>query len=135
MVPTAAAPSWGGSLFFAPWVGLPHRIDADHPAGAEGLRRPPLVDRVEVVHVDFIPLASRTQPTPSYEYSCRKCSRTVELLVRGDETPVCPHCRSTTLTKLPGVVSGHVANGGADADAAGGFGRPQCGLGGCAGLG
>jgi len=46
---------------------------------------------------------------PLYEYSCQKCSREIELLVRGDKTPVCPHCRSTKLTKLLSVVSGHVA--------------------------
>jgi len=71
---------------------------------------------------------------PLYEYSCQECSRKIELLVRGDETPVCPHCHGTRLTKLLSVVSGHVAGGG-DAGAAGGCGRPQCGMGGCAGLG
>jgi hypothetical protein len=33
------------------------------------------------------------------------------------------------------VVSGHVANGGGDSAPAAGCGRPQCGMGGCAGLG
>ena len=55
---------------------------------------------------------------PLYEYSCQKCSRKIELLVRGDETPVCPHCESTKLTKLLSVVSGHVAGGGGDSVAA-----------------
>ena len=45
---------------------------------------------------------------PLYEYSCQKCSRKIELLIRGDEKPVCPHCQSTKLTKLLSVVSGHV---------------------------
>ncbi len=72
---------------------------------------------------------------PLYEYSCEKCSRKVELLIRGDEKPQCPHCHSTKLTKLLSVVSGHVANGGGDPGAGGGCGRPQCGMGGCAGLG
>ena len=35
---------------------------------------------------------------PLYEYSCEKCSRKVELLIRGDEKPACPHCQSTKLT-------------------------------------
>jgi putative FmdB family regulatory protein len=69
---------------------------------------------------------------PLYEYSCEKCSRKVELLIRGDEKPACPHCQST---KLVSVVSGHVADGGGDSGADGGCGRPQCGMGGCAGLG
>jgi putative FmdB family regulatory protein len=71
---------------------------------------------------------------PLYEYSCEKCSRKVELLIRGDEKPECPHCQSTRLTKLLSVVSGHVSNGGGHAPAAEGCGRPQCGMGGCAGL-
>jgi putative FmdB family regulatory protein len=72
---------------------------------------------------------------PLYEYSCEKCSRKVELLIRGEEKPECPHCHSTKLTKLLSVVSGHVAGGGGSAAAAEGCGRPQCGMGGCAGLG
>ncbi len=73
---------------------------------------------------------------PLYEYSCEKCSRKVELLIRGNEKPVCPHCQSTRLTKLLSVVSGHVAGGGGGTSApAENCGRPQCGMGGCAGLG
>ena len=49
---------------------------------------------------------------PLYEYSCDKCSRKIELLIRGDEKPECPHCHSTKLTKLLGVVRGHVSGGG-----------------------
>jgi putative FmdB family regulatory protein len=71
---------------------------------------------------------------PLYEYSCQKCSRKIEVLVRGDEKPECPHCHTTKLTKLLSVVSGHVANGGGDSGPAAGCGRPQCGMGGCAGL-
>ena len=72
---------------------------------------------------------------PLYEYSCQKCSRQIELLVRGDEKPVCPHCESTKLNKLLSVVSGHVASGGGNSAEAEGCGRPQCGMGGCTGLG
>ena len=71
---------------------------------------------------------------PLYEYSCENCSRKVELLIRGDEKPECPHCHSTKLTKLLSVVSGHVSNGGERSGPAEGCGRPQCGMGGCAGL-
>jgi putative FmdB family regulatory protein len=72
---------------------------------------------------------------PLYEYSCQKCSQRIEVLVRGDERPECPHCHSKKLTKLLSVVSGHVANGGGDSGAPAGCDRPQCGMGGCAGLG
>jgi putative FmdB family regulatory protein len=72
---------------------------------------------------------------PLYEYSCQKCSRKIELLIRGAEKPVCPHCQSTKLTKLLSVVSGHVSNSSGDSGAGGACGRPQCGMGGCAGLG
>ena len=37
---------------------------------------------------------------PLYEYSCQNSSRIRELLVRGDEKPVYPHCESTKLAKL-----------------------------------
>jgi len=79
--------------------------------------------------------ASGDDAMPLYEYSCEKCGRKIELLVRGSETPECPHCHSTRLTKLLSVVSGHVAGGGGDDGAGAGCGRPQCGMGGCAGLG
>ena len=45
---------------------------------------------------------------PLYEYSCEKCSRKVELLIRGDEKPECPHCHSTKLTKLLKIGAGEV---------------------------
>ena len=48
------------------------------------------------------------------------------------------HCHSTKLTKLTkllSVVSGHVSNSGGDPGSGGNCGRPQCGMGGCAGLG
>jgi putative FmdB family regulatory protein len=72
---------------------------------------------------------------PLYEYSCQKCGAKIELLVRGAETPECPNCRSTKLTKLLSVFSGHVSQGGGNSATAGGCARPQCGTGGCAGLG
>lgn len=71
---------------------------------------------------------------PLYEYSCETCGAKVELLIRGDEKPVCPHCQGRRLTKLLSVVAGHVSGGGGMPEP-GGCGRPQCGTGGCAGLG
>lgn len=74
---------------------------------------------------------------PLYEYACRACGREFEVLVRGEETPACPHCESRKLDKLLSVAAGHVAKGksGGNAEPAGGCGRPQCGSGGCMGLG
>jgi putative FmdB family regulatory protein len=71
---------------------------------------------------------------PLYEYSCDTCSQKIELLIRGDEKPECPHCHGQKLTKLLSVVRGHVSGGGGPAPAEM-CGRPQCGMGGCQGLG
>ena len=40
---------------------------------------------------------------PIYEYSCENCSRDFELLIRGQEKPVCPHCDSERLIKALSV--------------------------------
>jgi putative FmdB family regulatory protein len=37
---------------------------------------------------------------PLYEFVCQKCEREQELLVRGEEVPVCESCGSDRLTKL-----------------------------------
>ena len=45
---------------------------------------------------------------PIYEYVCQDCTIEFELLVRGDMTPACPGCESTSLEKrfsLPRVHS------------------------------
>ena len=36
---------------------------------------------------------------PLFDYVCGKCHRRSEILVRGDETPVCPHCGADRLEK------------------------------------
>jgi DNA-directed RNA polymerase subunit RPC12/RpoP len=46
---------------------------------------------------------------PLYEYSCQKCSYKIELLIRGDEKPVCPHCQSWPLLAPQGVRSARSA--------------------------
>ena len=50
---------------------------------------------------------------PIYEYRCRDCGATVEVLVRGGGgTVTCPHCGSASLDKLisaPFVSSGQMA--------------------------
>ena len=49
---------------------------------------------------------------PIYEYRCRDCRKTFEVLVRGDDAPSCPHCGGSSLDKLitaPFVSSGQTA--------------------------
>ena len=46
---------------------------------------------------------------PIYEYRCRGCEATFEVLVRAETTVTCPHCGSPSLDKLisaPFVLSG-----------------------------
>ena len=37
---------------------------------------------------------------PLYGYHCRKCDKDSELLISGDEKPVCPACGSRRLDRL-----------------------------------
>ena len=77
---------------------------------------------------------------PLYEYTCRGCNQSCELLVRTDEVPVCPHCGKPTLDKQMSVMAspamgntmGNPMNGLPTLPPGGGCGRPQCGTGGCA---
>ncbi len=49
---------------------------------------------------------------PIYEYSCRDCGKTFEVLVRGSDAVTCPRCGSSLLDKLisaPFVSSGQAA--------------------------
>lgn len=72
---------------------------------------------------------------PIYEYACRKCDRTIELLIRGNERPECPSCGSVDLSKLLSVPAAHSTSSGSlpvcERPPAGGCGLPQCGMGGC----
>lgn len=36
---------------------------------------------------------------PLFDFACRDCNRTTELLVRGSDTPRCPACGSDALEK------------------------------------
>lgn len=36
---------------------------------------------------------------PLFAYACADCGASTEILVRGNETPVCPTCESTRLEK------------------------------------
>ncbi|MEQ8790139.1 MAG: zinc ribbon domain-containing protein [Pirellulaceae bacterium] len=72
---------------------------------------------------------------PIYEYTCCKCRSDFELLVRGDEQPVCPSCGGQRLEKQFSVVAAHSANSRSlpvcPPPSPGGCGLPQCGSGGC----
>jgi putative FmdB family regulatory protein len=49
---------------------------------------------------------------PIYEYRCRGCEATFEVLVRAGTTVTCPHCGSSSLDKLisaPFVLSAQAA--------------------------
>jgi putative FmdB family regulatory protein len=37
---------------------------------------------------------------PLYEYRCRVCGATLDVLVRGSQAITCPHCGSAALDKL-----------------------------------
>jgi putative FmdB family regulatory protein len=73
---------------------------------------------------------------PLYEYACSKCRNEFELLIRGDQTPQCPHCGNRRLEKQLSVPAAHTAASESlpmcPAPAAGNCGLPQCGGGGCA---
>jgi putative FmdB family regulatory protein len=57
---------------------------------------------------------------PLYEFVCRDCLQEQELLVRGDETPVCEACGGVHLAKLLSVPAAHLAG-----DSAPSPGRPS----------
>ena len=44
---------------------------------------------------------------PIYEYTCKDCESDFELLIRGEEKPVCPSCGKTRLTKSFSVPAAH----------------------------
>ncbi len=77
---------------------------------------------------------------PIYEYACEACGEEFEFLLRNGEQPVCPECQKPTeLTKRFSVPAAHTAGSKnlpiCDAPAPSTCGRPQCGMGGCMGLG
>ncbi len=71
---------------------------------------------------------------PLYEYECEDCGVQFEILVRGGQTPACPHCEGSRLAKRLSVPAAPVTSNGSlpMADAPwGGCGKPGCGPGGC----
>lgn len=65
---------------------------------------------------------------PLYEFVCRDCECEQELLVRGEETPVCETCGGEQLTKLLSAPVAHSAgtSGGSSAQS---FPTGGCGSG------
>jgi putative FmdB family regulatory protein len=77
---------------------------------------------------------------PLYEYTCEKCDSDFELLIRSaSDQPACPTCGTAKVIKQLSVPAAHVAGGNAlpvcETPRGGGCGLPQCGTGGCAGMG
>jgi putative FmdB family regulatory protein len=73
---------------------------------------------------------------PLYEYLCEACGTNLELLVRGGEQPKCSECGSDRLAKQLSARAAPVVGGSSlPMQQGGNCSRPQCGAGGCAGLG
>lgn len=64
---------------------------------------------------------------PIYDYRCKDCDKTFELLVRSSSTPACPTCCSRQLEKLlsrpaaPGQTAGIISQARAQAAREGHF--------------
>jgi putative FmdB family regulatory protein len=83
------------------------------------------------------PRRERVVEMPIYEYACDRCHDEFELLVRGEETPVCPKCGGERLTRQLSVPAAHTGSAPSlpicetPRSNAGGCGAPWCGQGGC----
>jgi putative FmdB family regulatory protein len=70
---------------------------------------------------------------PIYEYSCRGCGHEFEWLTRADETPQCPECGKTDLSRSFSAPAAHTAGSTPDCPAADSCAMkhccgPNCGL-------
>jgi len=77
---------------------------------------------------------------PLYEYHCETCDHAFETLVRSSsDVPRCPKCGDERVTKQFSVPAASPTGGlgyaSVSPSAAETCGRPQCGTGGCQGLG
>ncbi len=69
---------------------------------------------------------------PIYEYTCKDCGSDFELLIRGEEKPVCPSCGKRHLTKSFSVPAAHSATSVQELPCReAGCGMGQCGGGMC----
>jgi putative FmdB family regulatory protein len=65
--------------------------------------------------IDFVANATE-EPMPLFDFVCKTCGSSFELLVRGSSAPVCPECGSAALEKQvslpaqPGKTAGIVAS-------------------------
>lgn len=66
---------------------------------------------------------------PLYEYQCPKCHAEFELLIFGDQKPVCPECGSSKVSRQMSVPAGHVKSDGGCAPSVTNCGHGSC----CAG--
>lgn len=48
---------------------------------------------------------------PLFGYLCEKCKKESEILVRGSETPKCPHCGSERLVKQAAAFAAMASHG------------------------
>ena len=63
---------------------------------------------------------------PLFEYSCQQCAHQFETLVRGSDTPQCPACHATALTRRSSVFAARASGQGQaalEASAPGSCGR------------
>jgi putative FmdB family regulatory protein len=74
---------------------------------------------------------------PLYEFRCQSCQKEFEELIRNDEAARCPYCASQKVEKIFSVTARPTQSGARESTSLplGGCGRPQCGMGGCQGLG
>ncbi|MGH7129174.1 MAG: FmdB family zinc ribbon protein [Planctomycetaceae bacterium] len=49
---------------------------------------------------------------PLFEYVCRECERSYELLIRGDDPARCPQCGSEQADKLLSAPAAHATRAG-----------------------
>jgi putative FmdB family regulatory protein len=70
---------------------------------------------------------------PIYGYSCQKCGRTFQTLVRSGETPACPSCGSEQLAQQLSLIATPAKQGTEAPMCEGGMGAcgSCCGMGGC----
>ncbi len=80
------------------------------------------------------------QAMPLYEYTCDQCDYEFELLIRSSsDQPACPTCGTKKITRQLSVPAAHVGGSNSlpvcETPRGGGCGLPQCGTGGCMGMG
>ena len=70
---------------------------------------------------------------PIYEFTCRNCHSDIEVLVRGEEKPVCSQCQSSELERRLSVIATPSNGPGVGDSVAEACTMPRCCGGGCNG--